>query len=80
MAENGINEMRDVLKEGILALREMRKGIEHACAELRTLYGQSVRSEKGQVGSRGKTGRMSKPVVKTAVHSADSTGKYTSPF
>lgn len=34
--------MQDLLKEGAAALKEMRKGIENACAELRSLYGKTL--------------------------------------
>jgi hypothetical protein len=32
------NELQDLLRDGAKALREMRRGIENACAELRALY------------------------------------------
>jgi len=38
MTDKGQKEMQDLLKEGAAALKEMRKGIENACAELRALY------------------------------------------
>ena len=35
-------ELGDLLKEGAAALVQMRKGIENACTELRTLYKRRV--------------------------------------
>ena len=35
-------ELGDLLKEGAAALIQMRKGIENACTELRTVYMRSV--------------------------------------
>jgi hypothetical protein len=40
MTDKGQKEMQDLLEEGATALKEMRKGIENACAELRALYGK----------------------------------------
>jgi vacuolar-type H+-ATPase subunit H len=45
--DKGQKEMQDLLKEGAAALKEMRKGIENACAELRGLYSKTLsRSHK----------------------------------
>ena len=38
MMEKRQNELRDLLQEGVAALREIRKGMGNACAELRDLY------------------------------------------
>ena len=32
------NELQNLLRDGVNALRAMRRGLENACAELRTLY------------------------------------------
>jgi hypothetical protein len=40
--DKGQKEMQDLLKEGAAALKEMRKGIENACAELRSLYSKTL--------------------------------------
>jgi hypothetical protein len=32
------NELRDLLQEGVAALREIRRGMGNACADLRDLY------------------------------------------
>jgi hypothetical protein len=42
MMDLGKNELQDLLKEGAAALIEMRKGIENACAELRTIYRKTL--------------------------------------
>jgi len=42
MMDIGKNELQDLLKEGAAALIEMRKGIENACAELRTIYRKTL--------------------------------------
>ena len=60
MLDKGQKELGDLLKEGAAALIQMRKGIENACAELRTVYnkrapqylrgpeqGDAVRSHRG---------------------------------
>jgi len=38
MLDKGQKELGDLLKEGATALIQMRKGIENACTELRTMY------------------------------------------
>jgi hypothetical protein len=38
MPDKGQKELGDLLKEGAAALVQMRKGIENACTELRTVY------------------------------------------
>jgi hypothetical protein len=38
MLEKKQRELGDLLKEGAAALIQMRKGIENACTELRTVY------------------------------------------
>jgi hypothetical protein len=46
MTDKGQKDMQDLLEEGGSALKEMRKGIENACAELRALYGKVPQSYK----------------------------------
>jgi hypothetical protein len=60
MPDNGQKELCDLLKEGAAALVQMRKGIENACSELRTVYSKRVpgylhKPEQGAVaaGLRG---------------------------
>jgi hypothetical protein len=60
MPDKGQKELGDLLKEGAAALVQMRKGIENACAELRTVYSKSApryscRHEQGDAvtGKRG---------------------------
>jgi len=38
MTEKKQRELHDLLKEGISALREMRRGLKNACVELRSVY------------------------------------------
>ncbi len=57
MMDKGRDELQDVLKEGISALKDMRRGIENACAKLRTHY-IHVASEDARVASdRGSKGK-----------------------
>jgi hypothetical protein len=55
MTDKRENELQDVLKDGITALRAMRKGIADACGDLRKLYravspSQEQRTAGGDVG------------------------------
>jgi hypothetical protein len=52
MTEKIQNELQDLLKEGIFALREMRKGIENGYRELRTLYSKTVPRDSQKVNER----------------------------
>jgi hypothetical protein len=54
MTDKRQNELQDLLKEGISALREMRKGMENACVELRTLFGETLRQDIQKVAQRSK--------------------------
>ena len=56
MIDKKENELQDVLKEGITALRAMRKGIADACGDLRTLY-RNVSSPLSQKAAEGDAGR-----------------------
>lgn len=56
MTDKRENELQDVLKEGITALRAMRKGITDACGDLRTLY-RKVSSAQGQKAAWKDTGK-----------------------
>jgi hypothetical protein len=42
MTEKKHKELQDLLKEGASALVSVRKGLQNACAELRTVYGRAV--------------------------------------
>jgi hypothetical protein len=52
MTEKRQNELQDLLKEGIFALREMRKGIENGYIELRTLYSKALPRDGQKVNER----------------------------
>ena len=54
MTDRRQNELQDLLKEGISALKEMRKGMENACVELRTLYGETSRRDIQKAAQRSK--------------------------
>lgn len=56
MKDNRQNELQDLLKEGISALKDMRKGIQNACAELRTHYVQVSSEDVREAADRRREG------------------------
>jgi hypothetical protein len=59
MIDKGHNEMQDLLREGAAALKDMRKGIENACVELREIYGKTLLrdNKKANLTSKEKSHR-----------------------
>jgi hypothetical protein len=45
MAEKREDELRVILQEGAAAVREMRRGLEKACAGLQDFYGKALSRE-----------------------------------
>jgi len=54
MIDKKQEELQSLLKEGIFALREMRKGFENACANLRTLYNTASQGNTQRTAGEGK--------------------------
>jgi archaellum component FlaC len=45
MTEQREDELRIILQEGAAAIREMRRGLENACAGLQDFYGKALSRE-----------------------------------
>jgi hypothetical protein len=59
MTDKGQKEMQELLRDGAAALKDMRKGIENACAELREIYGKPFLrdNKRANLNSEGKSYR-----------------------